>query len=226
MLQCNEENNSREISLEIDNILKKKRVYLFFKRVFDIFASSIGLIIFAIPMIIISIFIKLTSKGPVFFRQIRVGKDNKDFKIFKFRTMVADADKKGNNITVSNDKRITGIGSFLRNTKLDEIPQLINVFLGQMSFVGPRPDVREYIDLYDDIQKNILKIKPGITSTASIKYRNEAEILGRSEDPEKMYIEEVMPEKIKLSLKYIEDMGFFYDLGLIFKTIFKIFDRE
>ncbi|MDL2311010.1 sugar transferase, partial [Peptostreptococcaceae bacterium OttesenSCG-928-C18] len=150
-------------SKEIDTILERKKITLFIKRIFDILMSSLGLIIISIPLILVSIIIKLTSEGPVFYKQTRVKKDGKDFKIFKFRTMVVDADKKGMLITVGEDKRITGIGKLLRKSKLDELPQLINVLIGDMSLVGPRPEVRKYVDIYDDFQKNVLKIKPGIT---------------------------------------------------------------
>ena len=177
---------------------------------------------FFIPFLFIAFLIKCTSKGPVFFRQERVGKGGKVFRIFKFRTMVVDAEAKGLQITVGKDKRITGIGKVLRKTKMDEMPQLINVFLGQMSFVGPRPEVKKYVDMYDDYQKNVLRIKPGITELASIVYRDENEVLAKSENPERTYIEEIMPTKIGLNMQYIKKMGVFYDLKLILKTFIAI----
>lgn len=211
----------REI-IDFDKVLKKKRFFLFVKRCFDLFASLFGLILFFIPFLFIAFLIKCTSKGPVFFRQERVGKGGKVFRIFKFRTMVVDAEAKGLQITVGKDKRITGIGKVLRKTKMDEMPQLINVFLGQMSFVGPRPEVKKYVDMYDDYQKNVLRVKPGITELASIVYRDENEVLAKSENPERTYIEEIMPTKIGLNMQYIKKMGVFYDLKLIFKTFIAI----
>lgn len=212
-------------SKTVDEILKSKKGQIILKRIFDIVVSFIGLLVLGIPLIIIALIIKITSEGPVFYRQTRVGKNNKDFKIFKFRTMVVDADKKGMLITVGEDKRITKIGKFLRKTKLDELPQLINVFIGSMSFVGPRPEVRKYVELYDDFQKNVLKIKPGITDLASIKYRDESTLLGKSDNPEKTYIEEIMPIKLKINLEYISKMSLAYDIKLIFLTLFRIIGK-
>ena len=203
---------------DFDSLLRKKKFSLFLKRCFDITASAFGLLVLAVPFLIIAIIIKVTSKGPVFFRQVRVGKNGKEFRIFKFRTMVADAEKKGMQITVGADSRITGIGKFLRKTKVDELPQLINVFIGQMSFVGPRPEVPRYVAMYSDYQRNILRIKPGITELASIVYRDENEVLAQSEDPEKTYIEDIMPKKIRLNIEYMKKLGFWYDLKLIFMT--------
>ena len=204
--------------VDFDALLKKKRFSLFLKRCFDITASALGLLFLLIPFLIIAIIIKATSKGPVFFRQVRVGKDGKEFRIYKFRTMVVDAEKKGMQITVGADSRITGIGKFLRKTKVDELPQLINVLKGQMSFVGPRPEVPRYVALYDDYQRNILRIKPGITELASIVYRDENEVLAKSENPEETYINEIMPKKIALNIEYMQKLGFWYDIKLIFMT--------
>lgn len=204
--------------VDFDALLKKKRFSLFLKRCFDITASALGLLFLLIPFLIIAIIIKATSKGPVFFRQVRVGKDGKEFRIYKFRTMVVDAEKKGMQITVGADSRITGIGKFLRKTKVDELPQLINVLNGQMSFVGPRPEVPRYVALYDDYQRNILRIKPGITELASIVYRDENEVLAKSENPEETYINEIMPKKIALNIEYMQKLGFWYDIKLIFMT--------
>lgn len=205
-------------AVDFDAVMKKKRLYLFFKRAFDFFAALFGLILLFIPFAIIAVVIKCTSKGPVYFRQVRVGKNGKEFRIFKFRTMVTDAEKKGMQITVGDDCRITGIGKFLRKTKIDELPQLINVLIGDMSFVGPRPEVPKYVGMYDEYQRNVLRVRPGITELASIIYRNENDILAKSEDPERTYITEIMPEKISLNLGYIRKMNLFYDLSLIFKT--------
>ena len=204
--------------VDFDALLKKKRFSLFLKRCFDITASALGLLFLMIPFLIIAIIIKATSKGPVFFRQVRVGKDGKEFRIYKFRTMVVDAEKKGMQITVGADSRITGIGKFLRKTKVDELPQLINVLKGQMSFVGPRPEVPRYVALYDDYQRNILRIKPGITELASIVYSDENEVHAKSENPEETYINEIMPKKIALNIEYMQKLGFWYDIKLIFMT--------
>ena len=208
--------------IDFDALMRKKRVALFFKRAFDLFASGLGLCVLILPFLILAFLIRVSSEGPVFFRQVRVGKGGKEFRIFKFRTMVADAEKRGLQITVGQDARITGIGKFLRKTKLDELPQLINVFFGQMSFVGPRPEVPKYVNLYDAYQRNILRIRPGITELASIVYRNESEVLEKSENPEETYIHEIMPEKIRLNLQYMQKMNVFYDVYLILKTFFAI----
>lgn len=207
-----------EKMIDFDKLMRKKRPALFFKRCFDITVSFIGIIVLLLPFAIIAIHIKATSEGPVFFRQTRVGKNGKEFRIYKFRTMVSDAEKKGLQITVGQDSRITGIGKVLRKTKMDELPQLFNVFVGQMSFVGPRPEVPHYVEMYNDYQKNVLRLRPGITELASIVYRDENGLLAESEDPEKTYIEEIMPKKIELNMKYFQKMNVFYDIYLIFKT--------
>ena len=204
--------------IDFDKLMKKKKPALFFKRIFDITVSFIGIIFLLLPFAVIAILIKATSEGPVFFRQTRVGKNGKEFRIYKFRTMVSDAEKKGLQITVGQDSRITGIGKVLRKTKMDELPQLFNVFVGQMSFVGPRPEVPHYVEMYNDYQKNVLRLRPGITELASIVYRDENGLLAQSEDPEKTYIEEIMPKKIELNMKYFQKMNVFYDIYLIFKT--------
>ncbi|MBS6025346.1 MAG: sugar transferase [Paeniclostridium sordellii] len=189
------------------------------KRLFDIGASSIGLILLSPILILIAICIKLDSKGPVFFKQIRVGKNKELFKIYKFRTMVTDAEKLGKQITIGNDTRITKVGTFIRKCKLDELPQLINVLNGDMSLVGPRPEVPKYVELYDDYQEQILLVQPGITDYASIEFRNESEILGESENPESKYINDIMPYKIELNIKYIKNISLYEDLKLITRTI-------
>ena len=192
------------------------------KRLFDIVASGLGLIVLSPLFLILAIWIKLDSKGPVFYRQVRVGYKNKDFRIFKFRSMRVGADK-GSLVTIGgHDPRVTRSGYFIRKFKFDELPQLINVFLGDMSLVGPRPEVRHYVDYWTPEQMHVLDVRPGITDPASIKFRNENELMEKSEDPEKYYIEVIMQEKIKLYLEYVEKHSFFYDLGLIFKTFFVI----
>jgi len=208
--------------LSIDGILERKKGQLILKRIFDIIVSLIGLIILAPIFAIISIIIKLDSAGPVFFKQVRVGKDGKEFKIFKFRTMVDDAEKQGMQLTVGKDSRITRIGQFIRKTKLDELPQLINVFIGDMSFVGPRPEVPKYVAMYDEVQINILRVRPGITDYASIEYRDESTLLAQSDNPEETYINEIMPAKFALNAKYLDDISIMQDVKIIFRTIYKV----
>ena len=192
------------------------------KRIFDVIASGLGLIVLSPLFLILAIWIKLDSIGPVFYRQVRVGYKNKDFRIFKFRSMRVGADK-GSLVTIGgHDPRVTRSGYFIRKFKFDELPQLINVFLGDMSLVGPRPEVRHYVDYWTPEQMHVLDVRPGITDPASIKFRNENELMEKAEDPEKYYIEVIMQEKIKLYLEYVEKHSFFYDLGLIFKTFWVI----
>ncbi|MCD4680786.1 MAG: sugar transferase [Bacteroidales bacterium] len=194
-----------------------------FKRLFDILFSILGLIILSPFFLIIAIAIPLNSRGNVFFKQSRVGKDNKDFFLIKFRTMQRDAEKSGFLTIGSDDKRVTKFGRLLRKYKLDELPQLFNILTGSMSIVGPRPEVRKYVDLYNDKQKRVLKIKPGLTDYASLEYIKESEILAEAQDPEQKYIDEIMPAKLKLNLLYINDMNFIIDMKIIFGTIFRIF---
>ncbi|MBM7714951.1 lipopolysaccharide/colanic/teichoic acid biosynthesis glycosyltransferase [Bacillus thermophilus] len=192
------------------------------KRTMDVILSLAGLVIISPLLFIISICIKLDSRGPVFFKQTRVGRYEEPFQIFKFRTMIVDAEKKGKQITVGKDSRITKTGQFLRKYKLDELPQLINVLIGDMSLVGPRPEVPKYTAYYTNEQKRIFEIRPGITDYASIKYRNENEVLAKSEDPEKTYIEEVMRDKLSLNLKYLDQQSVINDVKIIFMTIIAI----
>lgn len=191
------------------------------KRIFDITLSLFGLIILLPFMLIIAILIKIDSKGPVFFKQIRVKKNGKEFKIFKYRTMRVGSDKYSQ-ITVGKDGRITKIGSFLRKYKLDEIPQLINVLIGDMSLVGPRPEVPKYVALYTDEQKEILKVRAGITDYASIEFSDENDLLASEEEPEKAYIEKIMPKKIELNKKYLSEISILTDIKIILLTIKKI----
>lgn len=192
------------------------------KRLFDITASIIGIIILSPILLLISLFIVFESGFPILYKQKRVGKDNKDFFLLKFRSMNNGADKKGLLTIGEKDSRITRVGYYLRKYKLDELPQLLNVLTGNMSIVGPRPEVRKYVDLYSDEQKKVLSVKPGITDYASIEYTNENEILAKSTEPEQLYIEEVMPKKLFLNQKYIQEMGLITDIKIIFKTISKI----
>ncbi len=188
------------------------------KRVFDVIASGIGLLLLSPLFLVLAIWIKLDSEGPVFYRQVRVGKNNKDFRIFKFRSMRVNADK-GSLVTIGEDPRITRSGRFIRKMKLDELPQLINVLIGDMSLVGPRPEVRHYVDYWTPQQMTVLCVRPGITDPASIKFRNENELMGKTDDPERFYIETLMQEKLEMYLKYVSHHSLMGDLGLIFKTI-------
>lgn len=191
-------------------------------RFFDFILSLVGLVVLAPIFIVLAIWIKIDSKGPVFYKQVRVGQNGIDFGLFKFRSMVVDADKKGLITVGGRDPRITRSGYFIRKYKLDELPQLINVLVGDMSLVGPRPEVRKYVDLYTDEQQKVLSVKPGITDYASIEYMDENEILGKSRDPEKTYIEEIMPEKIKYNMKYIQNKNVSEYFKIIFLTLLKI----
>ena len=191
-------------------------------RFFDFILSLVGLVVLAPILIVLAIWIKIDSKGPVFYKQVRVGQSGIDFGLFKFRSMVVDADKKGLITVGGRDPRITRSGYFIRKYKLDELPQLINVLVGDMSLVGPRPEVRKYVELYTDEQQKVLSVKPGITDYASIEYMDENEILGKSNDPEKTYIEEIMPEKIKYNMKYIQNKNVSEYFKIIFLTLLKI----
>ena len=208
------------------DMLKKKRLSLFFKRVFDIVVSFIMIIILSPVFLIIAVLIKADSKGPVFYRQVRVTTNNRDFRIFKFRTMVTDADKKGSLVTVGNDSRITKVGEKIRKVRLDELPQLFNIFVGDMSFVGTRPEVRKYVDTYTDEMKATLLLPAGVTSLASIKYKDEDEILEEhikaGESADEAYINEVLPEKMKYNLEAIKNFSFLGEIGLMFKTVFEV----
>ena len=189
------------------------------KRAFDFLFSVIGLVAITPVMLILAFIITIDSKGGVFYKQVRIGKNQKPFSLYKFRSMRTDADKKGL-LTVGNkDSRITKIGYYLRKYKLDELPQLINVLLGNMSFVGPRPEVEKYVKLYNQEQLMVFNVKPGITDWASIKYVNENEILAKSSQPEKTYIEEIMPAKLKLNLEYVKHNNVFVDIKIILLTI-------
>ena len=195
------------------------------KRLFDIFASGLGLLILSPLFLILAIWIKLDSKGPVFYRQVRVGRGNKDFRIFKFRSMRVGADKQGLITVGGHDPRITRSGYFIRKYKLDEFPQLINVFIGDMSLVGPRPEVRKYVDMYTPEQMHVLDVRPGVTSLASIRYRNENELLDKAEDPDQFYIDVVMQDKLAIDLEYVEHASFWYDIKLIFQTFWEIVSK-
>lgn len=193
------------------------------KRIFDIVMSGLGLICLSPLFLVLAVWIKCDSAGPVFYRQVRVGRGNKDFRLFKFRSMRPDSDKLGLITVGGHDPRVTRSGYYIRKYKLDEFPQLINVFVGDMSLVGPRPEVRKYVDLYTPEQLRVLNnVRPGITSLASIRYRNENEILAKAEDPDKAYVEQIMPDKIAIDLEYVENASLTNDIKLIFKTFGEI----
>lgn len=193
------------------------------KRLFDILMSLIGLIILLPFFFLLSVWIMLDSPGGVFYRQKRVGKNNVDFLLWKFRSMRPDSDKKGLLTVGGRDPRITRSGYFIRKYKIDELPQLINVLTGDMSLVGPRPEVRKYVDLYSKEQLKVLDVRPGITDLASLNYFEESELLAKSLDPEKTYVEEIMPAKLKLNLLYIDKANLSTDLKMIFSTVARIF---
>lgn len=193
------------------------------KRLFDIVSSLLVLIIFSPVFLIISLIIAIGSKGGVFYKQERIGRNGKPFLLYKFRSMRPNSDKASLITVGGRDSRITREGYFLRKYKLDELPQLINILKGEMSVVGPRPEVKKYVDLYTEEQRKVLSVRPGLTDWASLYYIDENELLGKSSDPEKTYINEIMPAKLELNMKYIQEAGLLTDLEIIFKTIFKIF---
>jgi lipopolysaccharide/colanic/teichoic acid biosynthesis glycosyltransferase len=193
------------------------------KQAFDIIVAFVGLLFLSPLLLLVALLIKIDSQGPVFFRQERIGRGFRAFLIYKFRTMVEDASRKGGSITFGVDPRITRVGRVLRKTKIDELPQLINVLRGEMSFVGPRPEVRQYVELFRQDYEEILKVLPGITDLASLRYRHEAEILGRCENPEEEYVRRVLPEKIRLAKEYVRRSSLLLDVVLIFKTILRVF---
>lgn len=188
------------------------------KRTFDIVMSGLGLICLSPLFLVLAVWIKCDSAGPVFYRQVRVGRYNKDFRLFKFRSMRPGSDRKGLITVGGRDPRVTRSGYYIRKYKLDELPQLINVFIGDMSLVGPRPEVRKYVDMYNAEQMHVLYVRPGITSLASIRYRDENDILAAAEDPDRAYIEQVMPDKIAIDLEYVAKASLATDIALIFRT--------
>lgn len=198
-----------------------KKINMIIKRIFDIVFSSLGIIILSPMLLIVAICIKTTSVGPVFFKQERVGKNKKNFKILKFRTMINNAEMVGKQITVGDDNRITRVGYFLRKYKIDELPQLFNVFIGDMSLVGPRPEVPRYVELYSYEQNQVFNVKPGITDMASIRYSDESELLGTAENAEEYYVNYIMRDKLKLNKEYIEKNNVILDIIIILKTIVK-----
>jgi len=208
--------------MDIQDVLSRRRVQLVLKRAMDVVISGCALAVLWPVLLLIALAIRIDDPGPVFYRQVRVGRGGREFRIYKFRTMVVDADKKGLQITVGRDNRITRVGAFLRKTKLDELAQLINVFTGEMSFVGPRPEVPKYVDLYTPYQRQVLLVRPGITDYASIAYRNENDLLAGAQDPERMYIDVIMPDKIELNMKYLREISPLADIRLILSTVIAV----
>ena len=211
---------------EYYEILAKKKRALALKRGFDVVVSVIMLIILAFPMLIISVMIKLDSPGPVFYRQVRVTTYGKLFRIHKFRTMVNNADRIGPALTVGGDARITKVGKRLRSLQMDELPQLIDVLIGNMSFVGTRPEVVKYVKQYTNEMKATLLLPAGITSEASIRYKDEATLLDASDDVDKIYMEEVLPEKMRYNLKSIRNFSFCGEIATMFRTVFAVLGKE
>ena len=206
------------------DVLTHKKIDLFFKRVFDIIASIILIVILALPMAVVTVMIKCDSSGPVLFMQNRVTTAGKVFRIFKFRTMYVNDNEKNSQVTSGSDSRITKVGHTLRKLRLDEMPQLFNVLIGDMTFVGTRPEVERYVDKYTPEMYATLLMLAGITSLTSVKYRHEEEILDKADDVEKAYIDEVLPQKMKYNLEYINKFNFFYDLYVCVLTVVKVAD--
>lgn len=212
--------------LEYYEILTKKKFSLFIKRVFDIFASLIMLILLSPLFLILAVAIKIDSKGPVFYKQERITRYGKKFKIFKFRTMINNAQQQGPNVTVKDDCRITKVGKVIRKCRLDEISQLLNIIAGQMTFVGTRPEIEKYVEKYSQEMKATLLMPAGLTSLASIYFKDEQLLLGQTEDVDKTYIEKILPEKMKYNLLSIKKFGFFKDIKIMFMTVFAVFGKK
>ena len=207
-------------------VLKKKKISLILKRILDLVGGLILLIILAVPMVVIAVWIKLDSKGPVFYRQERITAYGKHFKIHKFRTMVNNADKIGTSVTVGNDSRITKVGAKLRGYRLDELPQVLDLISGNMSFVGTRPEAVKYVEKYKPEYMATLLLPAGITSEASIRYKDEAELLDTADDVDRVYVEKVLPGKMKYNLKSIKKFSFLGEIATMFRTVFAVLGRE
>lgn len=208
------------------DILKKKRCGLFFKRVFDIVVSALMLVILSPVFLVLAIAIKIDSKGPVFYRQVRITQYGKQFRIFKFRTMVQNADKIGTHVTVAGDSRITRVGKLIRKCRLDELCQLIDVFRGKLTFVGTRPEVPKYVEHYTNEMMATLLLPAGVTSTTSIYYKDEDELLAGVDDIDKTYVEKILPDKMYFNLKALEKFGFWQDIKIMFMTVFAVLGKE
>lgn len=208
------------------DVLRKKKFSLFLKRVFDVFVSLLMLILLSPLFLILAIAIKIDSKGPVFYRQVRVTQYGKHFRIFKFRTMVQNADKIGSQVTVNNDSRITRVGKLIRKCRLDEICQLIDVFRGTMTFVGTRPEVPKYVEKYTPEMLATLLLPAGVTSLASICYKDEDTLLDGAEDVDTVYVENVLPDKMRYNLAAVKRFSFWYDIKTMFMTVFAVLGKE
>ncbi|MCL6576105.1 sugar transferase [Kyrpidia sp.] len=192
------------------------------KRCFDFFCAVLGLVLLSPVFLVVAVLIRLENRGPIFYLQERIGYRGRPFRIFKFRTMVLNADRMGPSLTVGQDPRVTRVGTVLRKYKLDELPQLVNVLLGEMSLVGPRPEIAKYVDLYSPEQRRVLDLVPGITDPASLKYRNEAELLSASSDPERVYITNILPDKIRINLEYADRATVLRDIGVVIRTLLTV----
>lgn len=208
------------------NALKKKKLGRFTKRCFDIFVSLLMIILASPVLIILALAIKIDSKGPVFYRQVRVTQYNKQFRIFKFRTMVVNADKIGTQVTVKNDSRITRVGKLIRKCRLDELPQLFNILSGDMTFVGTRPEVPKYTEKYTSEMMATLLMPAGVTSETSVYYKDEDELLDKSDNPDATYVDEILPQKMYYNLKAIKRFGFWHDIGVLFMTVFAVLGKS
>lgn len=208
------------------DILNQKKASLILKRAFDITVSALMLLVLSPVFLLLAVLIKLDSEGPVFYRQVRVTAYNEDFRIFKFRTMVNNADKMGTLVTVSDDMRVTRTGKVLRKFRLDELSQLIDVFRGKMTFVGVRPEVRKYVDRYTPEMYATLLLPAGVTSLTSIRYKDENELLDVAEDPDEVYINEILPDKMRYNLRGIEEFSFFGDIKIMFMTFFAMLGKD
>lgn len=211
---------------EYYDILAKRTSSLVIKRLFDIVVSAIMLIVVSPVLLILAVWIKLDSQGPVFFRQARITQYGRVFRIFKFRTMVNNADKIGSQVTIGNDRRITKVGAKIRKLRLDELPQLINVLLGDMSFVGTRPEVKKYVDAYTEEMNATLLLPAGITSEASIRYKDEDELLAGADDVDKVYVEQVLPGKMKYNLEAVKKFSFVGEIATMFRTVFAVLGKD
>ncbi len=207
-------------------ILRKKNFSLFWKRIFDVFVSAVLLVVLSPLFLVLAIAIKADSRGPVFFRQTRVTQYGREFRIFKFRTMVVNAAEIGARVTSGDDKRITKVGKFIRKLRLDEVSQLIDVFRGAMSFVGTRPEVPEFVERYTPEMRATLLLPAGVTSEASIKYKDESNLLQNAENAGEVYVNEILPQKMKYNLESLKKQGFFRDIGTMFKTVFAVLKRN
>jgi lipopolysaccharide/colanic/teichoic acid biosynthesis glycosyltransferase len=203
-------------------VQRPRHFYAAAKRALDLAASGLGLLVVSPILLVAAIAVRLNSAGPILFRQTRVGRDFRPFSIYKFRTMTVDAPERGGQITAGADPRITSSGRWLRKSKIDELPQLFNVFLGDMSLVGPRPEVPKYVEMFHDQYAAVLAVRPGLTDPASVKYRDEAELLAASADPEQEYVQRILPDKIALSRDYIERATLAGDVAILFRTLLRI----